>query len=482
MARAQSGLGELVTADGGQSRRSMLKRSLVLAAGAVGIGAARARRAGWRCRCRSAATRRAAPARPALADRNAGPQARRGTPARRPCRDLAASCSTARAARCSGGSTARGSRCNPPPEVARADAGVEVHTFVFPKGTIVGMGTSVHGEAAFAIVGGTGIYAGAQGSYVAKQRLREQGGNGTAEFTHDPSGIEERRMAFDAFLKIDGIPGESTDKTHPGEIEIESYSWGLSNQRPAARGGGGGAGKASFQDMSFSSLASAAGPNPCSHVPRQTLRERAAHRPQERRSRPRVPQDQAAGRFGVELPADGDANGHDERPSESFSLNFVKIDVLYTAQNGATPMRSSIPAHDRAGEAGGAACPARPLGDELQAGAVALGLVERHVGEPEERLRVARVIGARRDAEARATSVSCSFTRARPRARRRRTPPRAGARTRRRRSETPRRPAERASSVRAKTCSASSPAAWPRRSFNALKSSRSQTTSAERRP
>ena len=64
---------------------------------------------------------------------------------------------------------------------ARADAGVEMHTFVFPEGTIVGMGTSLFGEAAFAIVGGTGIYAGAQGSYVATQRLREQGGNGTAD-------------------------------------------------------------------------------------------------------------------------------------------------------------------------------------------------------------------------------------------------------------------------------------------------------------
>ena len=36
-------------------------------------------------------------------------------------------------------------------------------------------------------------------------------------------------MAFDAFLKIEGIDGESTDKTHPGEIEVTSFSWGVSN-------------------------------------------------------------------------------------------------------------------------------------------------------------------------------------------------------------------------------------------------------------
>ncbi len=30
----------------------------------------------------------------------------------------------------------------------------------------------------------------------------------------------------DYFLKIDGIQGESQDKTHKNEIEIESFSWG----------------------------------------------------------------------------------------------------------------------------------------------------------------------------------------------------------------------------------------------------------------
>ena len=64
----------------------------------------------------------------------------------------------------------------------RADASVEVHTFVLPKGTLIGMGTSVLGKAVFAIVGGTGAYANAKGSYAATQRLREFGGNGTAEF------------------------------------------------------------------------------------------------------------------------------------------------------------------------------------------------------------------------------------------------------------------------------------------------------------
>jgi hypothetical protein len=57
-----------------------------------------------------------------------------------------------------------------------------VHTFVLPGGTLVGMGNSLLGEAVFAVIGGTGKYAGAKGSYAATQRLREYGGNGTAEF------------------------------------------------------------------------------------------------------------------------------------------------------------------------------------------------------------------------------------------------------------------------------------------------------------
>jgi hypothetical protein len=64
----------------------------------------------------------------------------------------------------------------------RADASVELHTFVLPGGTLVGMGTALPGESVFAILGGTGAYAGASGSYTAVQRLRELGGSGTAEF------------------------------------------------------------------------------------------------------------------------------------------------------------------------------------------------------------------------------------------------------------------------------------------------------------
>ena len=57
--------------------------------------------------------------------------------------------------------------------------------------------------------------------------------------------------AVDYFLKIDGIQGESQDKTHKNEIEIESFSWGESNSGTASKGGGMGAGRVAMQDFHF---------------------------------------------------------------------------------------------------------------------------------------------------------------------------------------------------------------------------------------
>jgi hypothetical protein len=67
----------------------------------------------------------------------------------------------------------------------RAGGTIEVHTFRLRDGTLLGMGSTIDGESVFSIVGGTGRYAGARGSYVAQQRLRELGGDGTALITLD---------------------------------------------------------------------------------------------------------------------------------------------------------------------------------------------------------------------------------------------------------------------------------------------------------
>jgi type VI secretion system secreted protein Hcp len=58
-------------------------------------------------------------------------------------------------------------------------------------------------------------------------------------------------MAVDMFFKIDGIKGESADGKHKEEIDVLSWSWGLSQSGTAHMGGGGGSGKVNVNDLSF---------------------------------------------------------------------------------------------------------------------------------------------------------------------------------------------------------------------------------------
>jgi type VI secretion system secreted protein Hcp len=60
-------------------------------------------------------------------------------------------------------------------------------------------------------------------------------------------------MAFDAFLKIDGIPGESSDDKHKDWIEVLSFSWGAQQPTSASASSAGGASheRANFQDFTI---------------------------------------------------------------------------------------------------------------------------------------------------------------------------------------------------------------------------------------
>lgn len=67
--------------------------------------------------------------------------------------------------------------------------------------------------------------------------------------------------AVDYFLKIDGIPGESTDDKHQGEIDIMSFSWGATNPATASAGGGGGAGRVQLQPLHLAKPTDTSSPN-----------------------------------------------------------------------------------------------------------------------------------------------------------------------------------------------------------------------------
>src|SRR6516162_329328 len=57
-------------------------------------------------------------------------------------------------------------------------------------------------------------------------------------------------MAYDAFLKLAGVTGESQKANHVGDIDILSFSWGASNSSSVGTGTGVSTGKAAVSDFS----------------------------------------------------------------------------------------------------------------------------------------------------------------------------------------------------------------------------------------
>lgn len=136
----------------------------------------------------------------------------------------------------------------------------------------------------------------------------------------------------DYFLKIDGIDGESADSKHKGEIEINSFSWGL-NQEGATRGGGGGAGKVSVQDFHFVAatgvqsppllVATATG----EHFKKAVLTVRKAGEKQVEFLKISL-EDVLVSSYQV----GGTDAGDDGLPRDQFSLNFAKIVMSVSTQ------------------------------------------------------------------------------------------------------------------------------------------------------
>jgi len=66
---------------------------------------------------------------------------------------------------------------------------------------------------------------------------------------------------FDYFLKIDGVPGESTDDRHKGEIDVASWSWGESQTVITSGSGGSTAGRVSMRNLQFAMRVNKASPH-----------------------------------------------------------------------------------------------------------------------------------------------------------------------------------------------------------------------------
>jgi type VI secretion system secreted protein Hcp len=66
--------------------------------------------------------------------------------------------------------------------------------------------------------------------------------------------------AHDYFLRIDGMPGESQDAKHAGEIDVLSCTWGATNPGPVAAGGAAATAKAQLDPIAVTMRTSKASP------------------------------------------------------------------------------------------------------------------------------------------------------------------------------------------------------------------------------
>jgi type VI secretion system secreted protein Hcp len=135
-------------------------------------------------------------------------------------------------------------------------------------------------------------------------------------------------MATDIFAKIGDIKGESVDAKHKDEIEVLSFSWGVANAGPTAPGGG--AGKATFQELSIVHGIDKATPallKACAtgvHIKDATITHRKAGKGQQEFLIVKL--------NDVTITAVSHAGAEDSPYAESVNLKFAKVDLEYKAQ------------------------------------------------------------------------------------------------------------------------------------------------------
>jgi len=141
-------------------------------------------------------------------------------------------------------------------------------------------------------------------------------------------------MAVDMFLLLDDIKGETKDKEYKSKnaMDVLAFSWGLSQSGTFHSGGGGGAGKANFQDISVTKWVDSASSilmTYCAkgtHIPKGKLVVRKAG------DKPLEYIIYELEQIMVTSISTGGSGGED-RLTENISLNFAKVKHVYWPQD-----------------------------------------------------------------------------------------------------------------------------------------------------
>jgi len=135
-------------------------------------------------------------------------------------------------------------------------------------------------------------------------------------------------VAIDIFAKLGDIKGESLDDKHKDEIEVLSWSWGVTNG-VSVSGTGAGQGKASFHDLSFTHKIDKASPvlmQACAtgvHLKEATITHRKAGKGQQEFLVIKM--------NDVIITAVADEESKNDS-AETVSLTFAKVDLEYRPQ------------------------------------------------------------------------------------------------------------------------------------------------------
>ncbi|MDF7809263.1 type VI secretion system tube protein Hcp [Pontiellaceae bacterium B12219] len=138
--------------------------------------------------------------------------------------------------------------------------------------------------------------------------------------------------AQDMFLEIAGVEGESMDDDHRDDIDVLAWSWGMSQSGTTHVSGGGGAGKASFQDLSITKYVDKSTPK------LMTAISNGAHYPEVILTI-RKPGEMPLEYYVMTMTdvivtglSTGGSGGED-RLTENVTFNFAQVEVEYTPQD-----------------------------------------------------------------------------------------------------------------------------------------------------
>ena len=153
-------------------------------------------------------------------------------------------------------------------------------------------------------------------------------------------------MAFDAYLDIEGIPGEATAAGFEKKIEIFSFSWGASAPVTVGPGSGGiSASRVSISSFNVMKKTDASSPtlflDCCTgqHIKTMTL----SLRKQTGKGGQDVYLKYKFEDVMVESIQWSGSSGGDDTPSESVSFAFAKVTVEYKTQDKAGKLAAGTP-------------------------------------------------------------------------------------------------------------------------------------------